>query len=92
MIMEIGRVCYKIAGRDADNLCVIVDKIDDNFVLIDGSLRRKKCNIKHLEPTDKVLKIKKDASTEEVIKAFKEIGVDIRKREVGSKEKTENAK
>lgn len=78
MIFEIGRVCYKIAGRDSNKICVIVDKINDNFVLIDGDTRRKKCNIDHLEPTEKTLKIKKDAPTEDVINAFKEINIIIK--------------
>ena len=35
-MFEIGRLCVKIAGRDAGNKCVIVDVIDKNFVMIDG--------------------------------------------------------
>ena len=77
MIFETGRVVMKIAGRDSGKTAVIVDKIDDNYVLIDGETRRKKCNISHLEPTEKTLKISANASTEEVIKAFKEIGINI---------------
>ena len=70
-MMEIGRVCIKIAGRNAGNHCVIVDSVDDNFVLIDGNVKRKKCNIRHLEPMDLVLKIKKGASTSSVHEAMK---------------------
>jgi large subunit ribosomal protein L14e len=69
-MLEIGRVAIKIAGRDAGKVAVIVDKIDENFVLIDGNVRRRKCNIKHLEPLDTILKIKKGASTQEVHKAM----------------------
>ena len=68
--MKIGTLALKIAGRDGNNWCVIVDKIDDNYVLIDGNVRRKKCNIKHLEATEKILKIKKGASSDEVKKAL----------------------
>ena len=68
--MKIGTLALKIAGRDGNNWCVIVDKIDDNYVLIDGNVRRKKCNIKHLEATEKILKIKKGASTDEVRKVL----------------------
>lgn len=78
MILEIGRVVMKIAGRDSGKSAVIIDKINDNYFLIDGETRRKKCNISHLEPTDKTLKISRNASSEEVIKAFKEIGIDIK--------------
>ena len=52
-MVEIGQLAIKIAGRDGGNFCAIVDKIDDNFVLIDGNVRRKKCNIGHLEFLDK---------------------------------------
>ncbi len=71
-MMEPGRVCIKIAGRNAGAHCVIVDNIDENFVLIDGNVKRKKCNIKHLEPLDLVLKIRKGASTSSVHEAMKE--------------------
>jgi large subunit ribosomal protein L14e len=70
-MMEIGRLCVKIAGRDAGNHCVIVDVIDDNFVMIDGNVPRKRCNVKHLEPLNIVLKIKKGASTDSVHEAMK---------------------
>ena len=30
-MMEVGRLCLKIAGRDAGMKCVIVEVIDDNF-------------------------------------------------------------
>lgn len=70
-MMEIGRVCIKTAGRNAGNYCVIVDVIDKNFVLIDGNVKRRKCNIKHLEPLSLIVKIKKGASTSSVHEAMK---------------------
>ncbi|NTV24217.1 MAG: 50S ribosomal protein L14e, partial [Nanoarchaeota archaeon] len=63
-MFEIGRLCVKIAGRDARGKCLVIDTLEGNFVLIDGQTRRKRCNITHLEPLDKVLKIKKGASHE----------------------------
>tara|TARA_Y100000310_G_scaffold138289_2_gene137239 strand:+ start:39028 stop:39402 length:375 start_codon:yes stop_codon:yes gene_type:complete len=69
-MLEIGRVCVKIAGRLAGNYCVVVDLIDDTFVLVDGQMKRKRCNIAHLEPTKDIVKIKKDASHAEVVKAL----------------------
>ncbi|MEM5790964.1 MAG: 50S ribosomal protein L14e, partial [Candidatus Aenigmatarchaeota archaeon] len=36
MPLEVGRVCLKIAGREAGKYCVVLKKIDDNFVLITG--------------------------------------------------------
>lgn len=74
-MMEVGRLCMKIAGRDANNTCVVVDLLENNYVLIDGETRRKKCNIKHLEPMNKVVNIKKGASREDVKKAFTDLGL-----------------
>lgn len=74
-MIEIGRVCVKIAGRDAGKKCVVIDNAQGNFVLIDGETRRRKCNSLHLEPLAQVIKLQKGASHEEVAKAFKELGV-----------------
>lgn len=78
MMNEVGRLCVKLAGRDANKKCVIVDILDDNHVMIDGETRRRKCNIRHLEPLNQVLKLKKGASRAEVKKVFKEIGIELR--------------
>lgn len=51
--IEVGRVCIKTLGREAGNTCVIVEVLDKNFVVIDGSVKRRRCNLKHVEPTDK---------------------------------------
>ncbi|MBS3176886.1 50S ribosomal protein L14e [Candidatus Woesearchaeota archaeon] len=77
-MMDIGRLCMKIAGRDAGKKCVIVDKMDDRFVLIDGETRRRKCNPSHLEPLQQTIKIKKNASHEDIVSAFKDIGLEAR--------------
>ena len=69
-MIEVGRVCVKIAGRDAGQTAVVVDVMKDGYVLIDGNVRRKKCNVKHLEPLKDVLKIKKGATTIDVHKAM----------------------
>tara|TARA_Y100000034_G_C6894143_1_gene411845 strand:+ start:1124 stop:1558 length:435 start_codon:yes stop_codon:yes gene_type:complete len=87
-MIEIGRLCVKIAGRDAKNKCVIVDIIDDNFVMIDGQTRRRKCNIKHLEPLDKVVKIKKNASHSDVIDVFKDLDIVIKEKKKKDKVKS----
>ncbi|MCD6522865.1 MAG: 50S ribosomal protein L14e [Candidatus Diapherotrites archaeon] len=71
MMFDIGRVCVKKTGREAGKKCVVVDVIDQNFVLIDGEVKRRRCNILHLEPTTQKLDIKKGASTEEVKAALK---------------------
>ena len=82
---EIGRVCVKIAGRDAGKKCVIVDADEKGFVLVDGETRRRKVNPAHLEPLEQTLKIKKGASHEEVVAAFKTIGIAIPEKVVKKK-------
>jgi large subunit ribosomal protein L14e len=77
---EVGRLCIKLTGRDARKKGVIVDILDDIYVLIDGQTRRRKCNIKHLEPLDKVLKIKKGAKHSEVVSALKKEGINVLER------------
>ena len=69
-MIEIGRLCLKIAGRDAGGKCVIVDILDDKFVMIDGNVRRRKCNVSHLEPFNDTIKISKGASHDAVKAEF----------------------
>jgi len=69
-MLNIGKVCMKIAGRDAGKLGVIVDVLDENYVLIDGEVRRRKCNIRHVEPLARDVEIKKNASHADVLKAL----------------------
>ncbi len=76
-LIEIGRLCIKIAGRDAGNKCVVVDIVDKTYALIDGNVRRRKCNIAHLEPLDKVIKIKKNASHADVAAEFKKLKLPV---------------
>ena len=76
MPLEVGRVCMKIAGREAGKYCVIVKKLDKAFVLVTGpkaltGVKRRRCNIQHLEVLPYTLEIKEDASDKEVIEAFK---------------------
>lgn len=73
----IGRICVKLNGREAGRTCVIVNQLDDNFVIIDGNVKRRKCNIDHLEFTEKKINIKKDASKEEVIDSMKKSGIEV---------------
>lgn len=75
-MIQPGRVCVKIAGRDGNLKCVVVENIDKNYVMIDGETRRRKCNISHLEPLSQTLNIGK-GSHEEVVSAFKEFGIEI---------------
>lgn len=74
-LYDVGRVCIKIAGRDARKKCVVVDVLDSTFVMIDGETRRRKCNIAHLEPLNLAMDIKANASNEEVVQALKAEGI-----------------
>ena len=79
MVLDIGRICVKIAGRDAAQYCAVVEQIDDNYVLVDGNTRRKKVNKTHIEPTNLTIDIKKGASTQDVLTAFEKVGIDVEK-------------
>ncbi|MBY9001838.1 MAG: 50S ribosomal protein L14e [Candidatus Heimdallarchaeota archaeon] len=77
--IQIGRVIVKTNGREAGKKAVIVDLINQNYVLVTGpkaltSVRRRKCNVMHLEPTDKLVSVKRDASDEDVSTAIDEAG------------------
>ncbi len=86
-MFEIGRVCVKLAGRDAGMRCVIIDVLDHNTVLVDGETRRRKCNVKHLEPLNQSVELNKNAPQAEVIRVLKELGIEI----VEKKAKTKGA-
>ncbi|HDO20576.1 MAG TPA: 50S ribosomal protein L14e [Candidatus Bathyarchaeota archaeon] len=78
--IDIGRICVKTRGREAGKKCIIVDIIDDKYVLITGpkeltGVKRRRVNIKHIEPTELKIEIKPGASDEEVIKALEEQGL-----------------
>lgn len=77
--IEIGRICVKLTGREAGRKCVIVDIIDKNFVLVTGpknvsGVKRRRTNIKHIEPLDDKISIKRGASDEEIADAMKAAG------------------
>lgn len=73
----LGKVCIKLLGREAGKTCIIADELEGNFVLIDGNVRRRKCNLEHLEISGTTLKIKKDAPTSEIHAAMKIAGIEI---------------
>ncbi len=90
-MIEIGRVCVKIAGRDAGLKCVVVEDLGKNLVLIDGQTRRRKCNVAHLEPLAQKLDISKGASHDQVVKAFKAVEVSIVERKSKAKAPAQKA-
>ena len=89
-MIEVGRICVKLAGRDAGMKCIVTEILDDNFVMIDGQTRRRKCNILHLEPMDQLIKIKPKASHDEIAEEFGKLGLEIKDKK--SKEPTQRVK
>jgi large subunit ribosomal protein L14e len=86
MTFEIGRICRKTIGKEAGRLCVIIKTFPKeknkpgSFVLISGprlltGVKRRRCNVMHLEPLEYVIDIKEDASDEEIIKAYEKAGL-----------------
>ena len=74
-MMEVGRVCVKLAGREAGERCVVVEVLDENYVVVAGpAVRRRRCNVSHLEPTPQILEIAKGATDEKVKEAFEKAG------------------
>jgi len=87
LAIEVGRICVKIAGREAGHKCVVTDLIDKNFVLVTGPkevsrIKRRRVNISHLEPTDDKINIDRGASNEDVIKALEAAGKTEKMKEI----------
>ena len=74
-MIEIGRLCFKTTGKEAGKKVVIVDVIDNNFVLIDGNTKRRRCNKEHLFLLHEKIDISKGASTSEIKKIFESNGL-----------------
>ena len=77
--LQIGRICVKVQGREAGKKCVIVEIIDESFVLVTGpkavsGVKRRRANVKHLQPLEDLLQISKGASEEEIIDLLDEAG------------------
>lgn len=77
--IEVGRLCVKLVGREAGRKCVIVDVMDQSFVLITGpktltGVKRRRINIDHVEPLQDKADIKRGASDEEILEALKASG------------------
>lgn len=80
VVFDIGRICIKTMGREAGRKCVVVDIINENFVLVTGpknisGVKRRRANVKHLEPTPIKININKGASDDEVLKALEQAGL-----------------
>ena len=72
---DIGRVCIKTLGREAGSKCVIVDIIDKSYVLVTGpqsltGVKRRRANVRHLQPLDDCIDSTKGADDDEVLKTL----------------------
>lgn len=75
----LGKLVIKIAGRDAGQVGVVVEE-KDGFVIIDGSVRRRKCNPKHLEILPQKVDVKSGATHADVVSALKTLGISVVER------------
>ncbi len=92
-MFETGDLCVKIAGREAGKVCVVIKRVDKNFVIIDGDVRRRKCNVDHLIPLNRKLDIKETSKTEEIQKLLiKEGLMEERRKREEKKEKSPRPK
>ena len=79
-LYETGRICVKTMGRETGSYCVVIDQLEGSQVLITGpknisGVRRRRCNIRHLEPIDATIQIEKGAEDEVVEKALADAGL-----------------
>ncbi|MBR9707098.1 MAG: 50S ribosomal protein L14e [Candidatus Diapherotrites archaeon] len=75
-VFNVGRICIKTVGRDAGMKCIVLSEPSKNekkglAVLVDGvKVRRKNCNVLHLEPLSETVKVKANAPHEDVVKVL----------------------
>lgn len=80
-LYETGRVCVKLMGRETGCYCVVVEQLDGKYVIVTGpknisGVRRRRANIRHLEPLETLLPIKDGADDSEVETAIKDAGLE----------------
>lgn len=85
-LYKTGRICVKVVGREAGSHCVIVEQKETNYVVVTGpknisGVRRRVCNIRHLEPLETILEISPGANDEAVEKAIAAAGLTEKFRE-----------
>lgn len=73
VLLDVGRVCVKVRGRDAGGLCAVVEGPKKGRVLVDGvGVRRRLVSFLDVEPTPAQLDLGEGASSESVLKAIAE--------------------
>lgn len=88
VVLELGRVCLKLAGREAGAYCAVIkpagkSKEEKSFVFVTGpklltGVKRRRSNIEHLQATEYKLEIPEDATDEAVIAAYEKAGLIIK--------------
>ena len=78
--LTVGKIAMKIAGREAGKYCVVLTTPKDNFVQVTGpkvltGVKRRRCNIDHLEPTQYQIKIDTEAADKTVINTLEKDGL-----------------
>lgn len=73
MMIRVGMVCKKVAGRDAGKIGVVLH-LDKTQVLLDGFVRRRLCGLSHIVPLGQEVKLKQNASHDDVVKALTGLG------------------
>lgn len=76
-LFEIGTVTVITQGRRTGKKAVVVDIIDENYVLLTGpeslsGVKRRRMNIKHLMPLDLNLDIERGVGDETILETIKE--------------------
>ncbi|HIJ99192.1 TPA: 50S ribosomal protein L14e [archaeon] len=75
MLLEVGRVCIKTAGHETGLKCIVIDNAGDGFAIVVGPrVKKRRCNIRHLEILPHKIDLKKGASEKEAVDALLKAG------------------
>ena len=85
--MDLGQVCEILSGKEKGKICVVIKVENENFVLIDGNVKRRKCNVQHLKSLNKILKIKGNEKTDKIKELMKKEGFEVAGKKVKVKER-----
>jgi len=61
-LLEVGRVCRIVAGRDAGSVCAVIEAGKDGIKVDGPNINPSKISASHLEPYPLVLDLKKTDS------------------------------
>ncbi len=79
--IEVGRLAVILAGRRAGQKVVVVDVVDRNFVLVTSAglnkVRRRRMNVKHLEPLPEKVDIERGADDDAVKAVLESAGISL---------------